>query len=71
MAVPAALLSDLHDLHFFIDLLGFFLRERGREGEGEHTTDFLFHSFMHSLVVSCMCAAWGSKPRPWCSGMTL
>ena len=32
--------------------------------ERERNIDWLFHSFMHSLVVSCMCPDWRLNPKP-------
>ena len=39
---------------FFLLILGS-RREREKEREKQTDTDLLFHLFMHSLVVSCMC----------------
>ena len=44
--------------------------EREREREREREMDLLFHLFMHSLVVSCVCPNWGSNPQPWDDAIT-
>lgn len=46
-------------------------RERGTEKYRERKMDLLFHLSIHSLVDSCLCPDWGSKPQPWCIGMVL
>ena len=68
-------------LSYFFNLIFNFLiidlreRERKREeGKGRHrerNIDLLFHLFMHSLVISCMCPDGGLNPDPWCSRTTL
>ena len=40
-------------------------------GGRERKINLLFHSFMHSLVESCMCPDLGLEPQPWRIGKTL
>lgn len=39
--------------------------------ERERDISLLFHLIMRSLVVSCMCPAWGANLQPWRVGLRL
>ena len=45
--------------------LPFFFIINLRERKGERNMDLFFNSFMHSLVVSCMCPDWRPSLRTW------
>ena len=52
---------------FFLILFMILERKKGRERQ--RNTALLFHLFIHSQIVSCMCPDQGLNPPPWHIGM--